>query len=284
MYFYERMMSRMEKKKIAVQLFSVRDAMKDDFYGTLKQVKAFGYDGVEFAGLFGHSPEEVRQMCQELELVPISAHVSLALLMEDMEGTIECYRTIGCKYIAIPYLPEDLRPGTDGFPKVIEFAKVLGKALADKGMVLQYHNHDFEFVKLDGKYALDVLYEQVGPELLQTQLDTCWVNVGGENPVDYIKKYAGRVPTVHLKDFVGRKTANMYQLIGIDDNQKQEAVEAFAFRALGRGVQNIPAIVEASIEGGAEWFIVEQDMATEGYSPMESIQISARYLLEQVFA
>ena len=86
----------MEKKKIAVQLYSVRDAMEKDFYGTLKNVKAFGYDGVEFAGLFGHAPEEVKAMCRELELVPISAHVSLQQLMDDMEGTIEAYRTIGC--------------------------------------------------------------------------------------------------------------------------------------------------------------------------------------------
>ena len=274
----------MEKKNIAVQLYSVRDAMKEDFYGTLKQVKSFGYDGVEFAGLYNNEPEAVRKMCQDLGLIPISAHVPVADLMADMEGTIEIYRTIGCKYVVIPYLTEDMRPGSEGFAPLLDFMKVLGKALADKGMVLQYHNHDFEFAKLDGEYYLDILYKEVPAEQLQTQIDTCWVNVGGVNPTEYVRQYAGRTPTVHLKDFVGQKSANMYQLIGIDDNEKQEAVQKFEFRALGRGKQDFPSIVQAAIEGGAQWFIVEQDMATEGFTPLQSIEISAKYLLNEIFA
>ena len=274
----------MEKKNIAVQLYSVRDAMKEDFYGTLKAVKSFGYDGVEFAGLHGNAPEDVKKMCQELGLIPISAHVPVADLMADMEGTIEIYRTIGCKYVVIPYLTEDMRPGSEGFAPLLDFMKVLGKALADKGMVLQYHNHDFEFAKLDGEYYLDILYKEVPAEQLQTQIDTCWVNVGGVNPTEYVRQYAGRTPTVHLKDFVGQKSANMYQLIGIDDNEKQEAVQKFEFRALGRGKQDFPSIVQAAIEGGAQWFIVEQDMATEGFTPLQSIEISAKYLLNEIFA
>lgn len=273
----------MEKRNIAVQLYSVRDAMKEDFYGTLKQVKSFGYDGVEFAGLYGNAPEAVKKMCQELELIPISAHVSVQVLMDDMEGTIEAYRTIGCKYVVIPSLPYELRPGHEGFRKLIDFMKRLGKALADRDMVLQYHNHDFDFIMLDGEYALDILYKEVGPELLQTQLDTCWVNVGGENPAQYVRKYAGRTPTIHLKDFVGQKSANMYQLIGVNADKKQEATQGFEFRALGRGKQDFPAIVQAGIEGGAEWFIVEQDMATEGFTPLQSIEISAKYLLNEIF-
>jgi sugar phosphate isomerase/epimerase len=71
-------------------------------------------------------------------------------------------------------------------------------------------------VKLDGEYALDVLYREVSAEMLQTELDTCWVNVGGENPSDYVRKYTGRAPIVHLKDFTGSKSENMYALIGTD--------------------------------------------------------------------
>ena len=274
----------MEKKNIAVQLYSVRDAMQQDFYGTLKQVKSFGYDGVEFAGLYDNSPEDVKKMCQELDLIPISAHVPVQQLMDDMEGTIATYHTIGCKYVVIPSLPEELRPGHEGFQKLMDFMKVLGKALAEQGMVLQYHNHDFEFVKIDGEYPLDILYKEVGPEMLQTQLDTCWVNVGGENPAAYVRKYAGRTPTIHLKDFVGQKSANMYQLIGVNADKKQEATQGFEFRALGRGKQDVPAIVQAGIDGGAEWFIVEQDMPTEGFTSLQSIEISAKYLLGEIFA
>ena len=151
-------------------------------------------------------------------------------------------------------------------------------------MILQYHNHDFEFMKVDGEYGLDILYREIGPELLQTQLDTCWVNVGGENPSDYIRKYAGRIPTVHLKDFVGRKSENMYALIGLDEDKKKDTEGKFEFRPVGKGVQNIPSIVEAAIEGGAEWFIVEQDQPCCGWTPLECAAMSVQYLKEEVFA
>lgn len=274
----------MQKQKIALQVYSIRDDIKQDFYNTLKKVKEFGYDGVEFAGLYGNNPAEIKKMCEELGLVPISAHVPINELMDDMNGIIESYYILGCKHVVIPWLPAEMHPDKEAFRTVvIPFLNKLGEALAAKGITLQYHNHDFEFVKLDGEYALDILYKEVGPEKLQTQLDTCWINVAGEDPVAYIKKYAGRLPTVHLKDFVGSRSDNMYKLVGVNENEKQEAVPTFEFRALGRGVQNIPAIAQAAVESGAEWLIVEQDESSEGFTPLESVQISAEYLLNTVF-
>ncbi len=269
----------MQKDKIALQLYSVRDAMKQDFYGTLKKVKEMGYSGVEFAGLFDHTPEEVKAMCEELGLVPLSAHVPLQDLREDPDGVITTYKVLGCKYLVVPYLTPEFRPGTPGFQTVIETVKVLGKKMAENDMVLQYHNHDFEFVKIDGKYALDILYAEAGPELLQTQIDTCWVNVGGENPAQYLTKYAGRTPTVHLKDFNGSKSENMYALIGINDGKKADAASAFELRPLGKGVQDFPAIIAAATAGGAEWFIVEQDNPSMGYTPLQCAEVSINYLM-----
>ena len=272
------------KNKIALQVYSVRDDMQKDFYGTLKKVKEMGYSGVEFAGLYGNDPVEVKQMCDELGLVALSAHVPFAEFLNDMDATIAAYKTIGCKYVVIPYLTEAYRPGTAGFQTVIEVIRELGAKLKKEGMVLQYHNHDFEFKKIDGEYGLDMLYREVGPDLLQTQLDTCWVNVGGENPSEYVRKYAGRIPTVHLKDFVGRKSENMYALIGIDEDNKKEAEGNFEFRPVGKGLQDIPSIVKASLEGGAEWFIVEQDLPCCGWTALECAEISVKYLLDEVFS
>lgn len=272
----------MQKEKIALQLYSVREDMQKDFYGTLRKVKEMGYTGVEFAGLYGHDPVQVREMCEELGLIPLSAHVPFVNLMNEMDDTIACYQKLGCKYVVIPYLAEDYRPGTPGFRTVIDTIKVLGKKLAECDMVLQYHNHDFEFVKINGEYALDVLYSEVGPELLQTQIDTCWVNVGGENPADYLRKYAGRMPTVHLKDFSGSRSENMYALIGIDDDKKQEASGKFELRPLGKGLQSFPSIIEAASNGGAEWFIVEQDNPSMGYTALESAKISIQYLHNEI--
>ena len=270
----------MDKNKIALQLYSVRDDAKEDLYGTLKRVKAFGYTGVEFAGLYGHDPLEVKAMCQELGLVPISAHVPLDDLMADMEATIDCYKKIGVSYIVIPYLKEEDRYGSETFDKMMTFLPILGKAVKEQGMVLQYHNHDFEFNKTAvGEYVLDMMYRVVGPELLQTQIDTCWANVGGEDPATYLRKYAGRTPTVHLKDFAGTRSENMYALIGIDEDKKQDTTGKFQFRPVGKGLQNFPRIIEAADEGGAEWYIVEQDQPSMGLTPMECAEVSVKYLL-----
>ena len=152
-------------------------------------------------------------------------------------------------------------------------------------MTLLYHNHDFEFVKLEnGEYALDYIYRVIPEEFLQTQLDTCWVSVGGEDPATYIEKYADRAPVVHLKDYVmpGKKPEKMYALIGIDDRAQsggQEA-EAFGFRPVGYGVQDFERILEASADSGAEWVVVEQDNPSMGKTPLECIKMSIDYLKE----
>ena len=262
---------------IALQLYSVRDDMASDFEGTLKKVKALGYDGVEFAGLYGKSAAEIKKMCDEIGLVPISAHVPFVEMINDPD-LLKTYSEIGCKYVVIPYLTEEYRPGADKFGEVIEGAKMLGKKANELGMKLCYHNHDFEFVKINGEYALDILYKEVPADLLSPQLDTCWVNVGGENPSDYIRKYAGRIQIVHLKDFAGSKSENMYALIGIDDDKKKEASGGFEFRPVGYGLQNFPAILDASKEVGAKWVVVEQDEPSMGKNRIECAETSINYL------
>ena len=169
---------------IAVQIYSVRDDAEKDFRATLQQIKEMGYDGVEFAGLYGYTPAQVKQMCEEIGLIPISAHVPYFDILQNPEGVLSQYAEIGCKFVALPYLTPDCRPGTDGFSDVVKNAEMIGKVAKSLGMMLLYHNHDFEFDKIDGKYALDILYDTVPADLLQTELDTCWVNVGGENPAD----------------------------------------------------------------------------------------------------
>ena len=272
----------MKRDKIALQLYSVRGDLEKDFYGTIRSVKEIGYSGVEFAGLYGHDPLEVKAFCEELGIVPLSAHVPFQDFLADMDGTVATYKALGVKYVAIPYLTEELRPGQPGFQTVIDGMKVIGAKLKEAGIVQQYHNHDFEFVKLDGEYALDILYKEIGPELLQTQLDTCWVNVGGEVPADYIRKYAGRTPTVHLKDFVGSKSENMYGLIGLEGSEAKADEGKFQLRPVGSGKQDFPAIVAAADEGGAMWYIVEQDEPSMGLTPMECAAKSFGYLAENI--
>ncbi len=262
---------------VAVQVYSVRDNASANLRETLEKIKAMGYDGVEFAGLYDYTPAEIKAMCDEIGLVPISAHVPFIDMLKNPVGVLSQYKEIGCKYVVVPYLVPEHRPGHDNFPYVVEMIATVSKAAKDLGLQMLYHNHDFEFMKLDGKYALDILYETIPADLLKTELDTCWVNVGGENPAEYLKKYAGRAPVLHLKDFFGEKSDDMYELIGIDKKAPTRP-SGFEFRPVGAGLQNFPAILDSAKDCGVEWIVVEQDKPSMGLTPMESIEKSIEYV------
>lgn len=262
---------------VAVQVYSVRDDAKKDLRGTLEKIKEMGYDGVEFAGLYGYAPADVKKMCDEIGLIPISAHVPYLDMMKDPKGVLSQYAELGVKYVAVPYLTPEYRPGTENFGDVVKNIAMLGSVAKELGMQLLYHNHDFEFVKLNGKYALDILYDEVPADFLQTELDVCWVNVGGEVPADYIRKYSGRTPVVHLKDFYGEKSEDMYELIGINATAPKRPGN-FEFRPVGSGLNDFPAILAAAKDAGAGWVIVEQDQPSMGLTPLQCIAKSREYL------
>lgn len=269
------------KLPVAVQLYSVRDEMEKDFYGTIQKMKDLGYDGVEFAGLFGEEPAKIKEFCAEIGIVPISAHVPYYDMLENPGKVLSDYAEIDCKYVVVPYLTEECRPGTEGFAATVEGIRKIGEAAKALGLQLLYHNHDFEFVTIDGEYALDVLYSTVPADLLKTEIDTCWVNVAGVNPAEYVEKYSGRAPVVHLKDFKksGDKLGKLYDLIGIDDEaQEDEEEDAFSFMPVGYGVQDIPAILAACENAGAEWVVVEQDSPAKNDTPLNSVKLSREYL------
>ena len=142
---------------IALQLYSVREDMEKDLPGTLRAVKAMGYEGVEFAGLYGYEPAALRALLEEIGLTAVSAHVPLEEWLVDSAACAAAYKTVGCRFTAIPWLNEDKRPGTPGFEDVKAVIPRIAAVCAAQDMPLLYHNHDFEFVKLDGEYALDRL-------------------------------------------------------------------------------------------------------------------------------
>lgn len=259
---------------VAIQLYSLRDDAANDLAGTLKAVKEYGYDGVELAGFYGKTPEEFASLVKEAGLVAISAHISLYDLRADANKLISDYKTLGCKHLVVPGLAAEDRPGCEGWEKVKADLDKFGEMIREAGMTLSYHNHDFEFTKLEnGEYGFDDLYMNTNPENLKMQQDSCWVAVAGESPVAYLEKYANRCPLLHLKDFVGSKSENMYALIGIDESKK-EANGAFEFRPVGYGVQNFEAIIEAANRCGVEWLIVEQDEPSMDKSRLECAKMS----------
>lgn len=263
---------------VAIQLYSLRDDAERDIVSTLKAVKDYGYDGVEFAGFCGKTPEELGRIVKEIGLIPISAHISLYDLRADAEKVINDYKTIGCRHLVVPGLAAEDRPGNGGWEKVKEDLDRFGAMIREAGMTLSYHNHDFEFVRLEnGEYGFDDLYASTKPENVKMQQDSCWVSVAGESPVAYLERYADRCPLLHLKDYVGRKSENMYALIGIDESKK-EASPTFEFRPVGYGVQDFGSIIEAAEKCGVEWLIVEQDEPSMDKTRMECAEMSIKYL------
>jgi sugar phosphate isomerase/epimerase len=158
----------------------------------------------------------------------------------------------------------------------------VGKLLKDNGIQLLYHNHDFEFNKYDGKFLLDWLYESVPEDLLKTQIDTCWVRYAGHDPAEYIKKYAGRAPLVHLKDFTCKTfgTGPAYDLIDAKDvpEKTENADNGFEFLPLGQGLLDVPAILAAAENAGTECVVVETDEPGAGLTPIEFVKAGREYL------
>lgn len=265
--------------KIGLQLYSVRNDAVEDLKGTLKKVRAMGYECVEFSSrMFGYSPRQVGAWLDETGLESASAHVGFDDLNGDLETIIKTYKTIGCKYLVMPWLNEPRRPGNPEFEQVKKDLSRIAPECKKHDMILLYHNHDFEFLKIDGEYALDMLYREI-PDM-QSQIDTCWAKAAGVDPAEYILKYSGRVPVVHLKDFVGSKGPDkvLYELVG-KEKRKVDAGGKFDYRPLGMGRQDVPALICAAAKAGTEWLIVEQDQPSLGMTPMECAKKSAEYLL-----
>lgn len=242
--------------RVGLQLYTVRDAMEHDFEGTLRQVAKLGYQGVEFAGFYDRKPEEVKAILEETGLIALGAHTPYVRLRDALREEIAFNKVIGNRYLICPYLEEKDR---NRWGEIIEDLKVIGERCAEEDMVLFYHNHEFELIQTyDGQPALDAIFTQVPAELLQVELDACWVSYAGMNPLEYISKYSGRLPLLHLKDMVTKEDGSA------------ETVE------LGRGEIALAPIADAAIDAGAEWLVVEQDYCAN--EPLESIATSIEWV------
>ncbi len=272
----------MKKFKVGLQLYSVREDMEKDMDGTLGAVKAMGYDYVEFAGYFGKSAEEVKALLDKHGLTCISVHQTHDVFLTEPEENIKFLKTIGAKYCAIPWMAPDKITTKAGFEQLVADAEKVGKLLKAEGIQLLYHNHDFEFLKLGGEIILDKLYSELGSDVINPELDTCWVHYAGADPVEYINKYADRSQIVHLKDFNCKELAvgPNYALIDENGNEikaKPREENEFKFQPLGQGRQNMPAILEACDKAATEYIIVEQDQSVERPA-LEAVKMSREYL------
>lgn len=272
-----------KKLPVGIQVYGLRDLLEntpENFKDVMTKVKELGYDGVELAGLYGLEPEYVKKTLDEVGLIPISAHVAFDEMMSDIDKVIKDYSTIGVKYLVMPYMAEEYRPANpEGFKKFLPLLDQVGKKIHDAGMTFLYHNHDFEFVKLEnGKWGYDEMFDSIPTDHLQSELDTCWCDVATGEAPEFVKKYTNRIPVVHLKDYIKKgEVKNMYKLIGIEEEESEGDTGYFGFRSVGFGQMIWEPVLEASLEANANWVIVEQDEHYE-LDPLECARRSREYL------
>lgn len=237
---------------VALQLYTVRDHMEKDFAGTLERVKAIGYDFVEAAGFGPYTPPQLKELLDKAGLTPVSSHFGAQDLCENPGQVAEALRALGIEYAVVSaHFEED-----SGWRTLAKSLDAAGASLREEGFTLCYHNHAHEFRTIDGQYVLDYLYANTKPEHVAAQLDTYWVQEGGENPADYISRYSGRCPLAHLKDMTPG--------------------EPHTFAEVGRGILDWDAVFDAGNRAGVKWYIVEQDIC-QGDS-LESARISKTFL------
>jgi len=247
----------MGKLPYALQLYSVRDHLEQDPAGTLFKVKAAGYDYVEMAGLCGLSAQEFKAALDAAKLTAVSMHTGYERFAGDVEDVLEEARVFGLEYVVAPWVggPEySDRAAWLGVAKVLEEA---GARLRTAGVRLCYHNHAHEFERLGGEYIFDLLYDNTAPEHLAVELDTCWARVGGADPVALIRKYQGRMPLLHVKDYVPGNPPR--------------------FTEAGKGCMDWDAIFKAARQAGVAWYVVEQD-DNFTVDSLESVRISAAFM------
>lgn len=274
-----------KKLPVGVQLYSVRTDLEKDFYGTLKAVKEMGYAGVEFYGeYYGNSAVQIKKWCTELGLIPFSNHVPFQEMIDNIDKVIAENTILGVQYIVFPYMDEASRPGVDPeqFRKTVAKIGEIGSRVKEAGFQLLYHNHDFEFVDMgNGSLGYDYIFSSNDRSNLQNEIDVCWVDYAGQNPAEYLAKYKGGIPVVHLKDYKleGKLSSAPYALIGIStDNSMKDDGGWFEYRPIGMGQVDIPAVIKSALENGANWLCVEQDEPCEGLTRLEGVAKSAGYL------
>ena len=247
---------------IAVQLYTVRDQLQDParLGEVLNRLRQIGYRAVEVAGLPEGGAPRFGDELRAAGLVACAAHVGLERLAREPEAVAAECRGWGCEYVVIPSVPEDDR-SPDGYRRFAALTAQLADRLQAHGLALAYHNHAFELERFDGTTALELLL--LGNSSMLAEPDTYWLQFGGVNAGAWIRRLAGRVPLVHLKDLA---------------IERGDPVDA----EVGEGNLDWPDILDACREAKTRWLIVEQDAPRR--DSLESVAISYANLTNMLSA
>jgi sugar phosphate isomerase/epimerase len=250
--------------KVGVQLYTVRDLMKQDMDGTLAKVAAIGYKEVEFAGYFDHPASDVRAMLDKHGLSSPSSHIPYESLGDKWAKTLDDAKAIGNTYIVCPWIPEELRNSADGRKKVYQTFNRAAAESKKAGLQFGYHNHNWEFAQRDAGAFYDELLANTDPNLVKMEMDLCWASVGGADPVAYFNKYPGRFPLVHVKDMKKLPPKGSALAGGPPQDAEGEMTD------VGSGIIDWKRIFAAGDKGGIKHYIVEHDSPKDAWASLKN--------------
>lgn len=236
--------------KVGIQLYTVREPLKEDFEGTLKKLSEMGIRGVELAFFYGGlNPDALAKLMKKLKMEVCGIYEGFDNICNPDSKVYEYAKALGCKYLTSGL---GLQAFKDDYAGCVAKFKKACEVAAAKGMTVCYHAHSHEFEKMGGEYIMDKILADV--PAMAFEADTAWIKCGGTDPAGYIKKHQKRIPLVHFKDVKA-------------DNKITE---------LGNGVVDFPAVLKVVHCSKIEWVSYEQDN-TE-LTPLESTKISMDYL------
>lgn len=250
----------MAKGVVGAQMYTVREFCKTlpEIAESCKKVADIGYTAVQISGFGPADPKDIAKVMEDCDLTVASTHTAWPRFLNDLDAVIEEHKLWKCEHPAIGGVPQEYR-SVDGLKRFLDELAPIAEELAAEGMDFSYHNHNQELVRYGDRTWLAMLYEDGSPDVVKAEIDTYWIQAGGGDPAEWVRKCAGREPLLHLKDMC------------VTPEREQR------FAEIGEGNLNWPAIMEAAEEGGVEWHLVEQDRCYDR-DPFESLAISYRNL------
>lgn len=233
------------------QMYSVRTLTQsaENMEQALKRIAEIGYTSVQLSGHdFSIDPARIRDMLDRNGLKCNATHVGFADLEKDLPRFVKLHRTYGCDHPGIGSMPADFAHDPEGIRAFARRANELGRKLKDEGMTFIYHNHAFEFRKFGGVTGMDILFDELTD--VQFELDVYWIQAGGADPVEWIRKVAGRMDVVHFKEMVGCLATPAHPSMT-------------EMAPIGEGNLNWHSIQQACDDTGVRWAFIEQDNAVE---------------------
>ena len=252
--------------KLGLQLYTVRDYMTDEksLDSTFEKLVKMGYTEGQTAGANVENPAYA-ELAKKHGMTIVGTHYDFAKIVNAPEATMKLHDALGTKNVGVGGMPSDARDSYDNLMKFIETFNKTAELYAKEGYKLTYHNHSFEFIKINGKKTImDYLYEELDPKNTSFVLDTCWVAHGGADVRYWLEKLAGRIDILHLKDI------EPYY----DDNKKVTQ----AYTEIGNGSIWWDGVLETAEKIGVKHYVVEQDSRWIDNDPFKSLQVSKDFL------